>query len=295
MEFPEDPHHQAASLYLSETGMSYGNGEETHNLFSHLLSPIIPSPPLFFSSVTSPFIGDFSYFPPSEGTFRASTPSNQIASSPLTADGVTKTATAFRDGPKHPFGHRTSQYRGVTRHRWTGRFEAHLWDSSIRKEGQARKGRQGGYASEEKAARAYDLASLKYWGSSACINFPLESYAEELEEMKNMTRPEYVAHLRSSGFSRGASMYRGVTRHHQHGRWQARIGRVAGNKDLYLGTFGTEEDAAEAYDVAAIRFRGLSAVTNFNISRYDVEKITNSRSPIVPTWQGKRGSNRGLR
>ena len=26
-------------------------------------------------------------------------------------------------------------------------------------------------------------------------------------------------------------------RHHQHGRWQARIGRVSGNKDLYLGTF----------------------------------------------------------
>ncbi|MQL80356.1 hypothetical protein Taro_012800, partial [Colocasia esculenta] len=25
--------------------------------------------------------------------------------------------------------------------------------------------------------------------------------------------------------------------HHQHGRWQARIGRVAENKDLYLGTF----------------------------------------------------------
>jgi hypothetical protein len=32
-------------------------------------------------------------------------------------------------------------------------------------------------------------------------------------------------------------VYRGVTRHHQHGRWQARIGRVAGNKDLYLGTY----------------------------------------------------------
>ena len=31
----------------------------------------------------------------------------------------------------------------------------------------------------------------------------------------------------------------GSKRHHQHGRWQARIGRVAGNKDLYLGTFGT--------------------------------------------------------
>ena len=32
-------------------------------------------------------------------------------------------------------------------------------------------------------------------------------------------------------------MYRGVTRHHQQGRWEARIGRVRGNKYLYLGTF----------------------------------------------------------
>ncbi|XP_019057003.1 PREDICTED: AP2-like ethylene-responsive transcription factor AIL6, partial [Tarenaya hassleriana] len=41
------------------------------------------------------------------------------------------------------FGQRTSIYRGVTRHRWTGRYEAHLWDNSCRREGQARKGRQG--------------------------------------------------------------------------------------------------------------------------------------------------------
>ncbi|CAD6207851.1 unnamed protein product [Miscanthus lutarioriparius] len=187
------------------------------------------------------------------------------------------------------FGQRTSKYRGVTRHRWTGRYEAHLWDNSCRKEGQSRKGRQGGYDMEEKAARAYDLAALKYWGKSTHVNFPIEDYRKELEEMENMTRQEYVAHLRrkSSGFSRGASIYRGVTRHHQHGRWQARIGRVSGNKDLYLGTFSTQEEAAEAYDVAAIKFRGLNAVTNFDITRYDVEKIIESNT-LLPGEQVRR-------
>ncbi|KAJ4828156.1 AP2-like ethylene-responsive transcription factor ail5 [Turnera subulata] len=180
------------------------------------------------------------------------------------------------------FGQRTSIYRGVTRHRWTGRYEAHLWDNSCRREGQSRKGRQGGYDKEEKAARAYDLAALKYWGPTTTTNFPVSNYEKELEEMKHMTRQEFVASLRrkSSGFSRGASIYRGVTRHHQHGRWQARIGRVAGNKDLYLGTFSTQEEAAEAYDIAAIKFRGLNAVTNFDMSRYDVKSIANSNLPI---------------
>ncbi|CAL5200109.1 unnamed protein product [Lathyrus oleraceus] len=191
------------------------------------------------------------------------------------------------------FGQRTSIYRGVTRHRWTGRYEAHLWDNTCRREGQSRKGRQvylGGYDKEEKAARAYDLAALKYWGTSTTTNFPMSNYEKEVEEMKNMTRQEFVASIRrkSSGFSRGASMYRGVTRHHQHGRWQARIGRVAGNKDLYLGTFSTEEEAAEAYDIAAIKFRGLSAVTNFDMNRYDVKAILESNTLPIGGGAAKR-------
>ncbi|KAL4577900.1 hypothetical protein LXL04_014015 [Taraxacum kok-saghyz] len=140
----------------------------------------------------------------------------------------------------------------------------------------------GGYDKEDKAARAYDLAALKYWGPTATTNFPVAKYAQELEDMKNATKQEFIASLRrkSSGFSRGASIYRGVTRHHQQGRWQARIGRVAGNKDLYLGTFATEEEAAEAYDIAAIKFRGMNAVTNFEMSRYDVEAISSSSLPV---------------
>ncbi|KAG0482426.1 hypothetical protein HPP92_010510 [Vanilla planifolia] len=205
----------------------------------------------------------------------------------------TEQLTSASDGRKavDTFGQRTSIYRGVTRratsvgHRWTGRYEAHLWDNSCRREGQSRKGRQvylGGYDKEEKAAKAYDLAAIKYWGPTTTTNFPVSDYEKEMEEMKNMTRQGFVASLRrkSSGFSRGASIYRGVTRHHQHGRWQARIGRVAGNKDLYLGTFSTQEEAAEAYDIAAIKFRGINAVTNFDMSRYDVKSIANSELPI---------------
>lgn len=37
--------------------------------------------------------------------------------------------------------------------------------------------------------------------------------------------------------ARGQSQYRGVTRHRHTGKWDARIGRVQGNKYLYLGTY----------------------------------------------------------
>lgn len=168
---------------------------------------------------------------------------------------------------------RSSIYRGVTRHRWTGRYEAHLWDKSSWNSIQNKKGKQvylGAYDSEEAAAHTYDLAALKYWGPDTILNFPAETYTKELEEMQRCTKEEYLASLRrqSSGFSRGVSKYRGVARHHHNGRWEARIGRVFGNKYLYLGTYNTQEEAAAAYDMAAIEYRGANAVTNFDISNY---------------------------
>ncbi|KAK4353931.1 hypothetical protein RND71_026125 [Anisodus tanguticus] len=138
-----------------------------------------------------------------------------------------------------------------------------------------------GIDGQEDMKRIYGITAVKERAKQE-KGVKASNYAKEIEEMKHMTKQEFIASLRrkSSGFSRGASMYRGVTRHHQQGRWQARIGRVAGNKDLYLGTFATEEEAAEAYDIAAIKFRGVNAVTNFEMNRYDVEAIMKSSLPI---------------
>ena len=176
---------------------------------------------------------------------------------------------------------RSSRFRGVTKHRRSGRWEAHIWIKEM--------GRQvylGGYEKEEHAAEAYDVAAIKSKGDKVKTNFDISKYADLRTVMDSITMDELVMIVRrqSQGFSRGTSVFRGVT-HHPSGRWEARIGipgeyvshkrhdarSFPGSKHIYLGLYNDEFEAAKWYDRALVRLRGPTAATNFLLSNYQEE------------------------
>ncbi|KAL9669690.1 hypothetical protein QQ045_007238 [Rhodiola kirilowii] len=49
---------------------------------------------------------------------------------------------------------------------------------------------------------------------------------------------------------------------------------------LEITSDDTEEEAAEAYDIASLKFRGPASINNFDISRYDLHQIANNPIPF---------------
>ncbi|GMH33863.1 hypothetical protein BSKO_01697 [Bryopsis sp. KO-2023] len=73
-----------------------------------------------------------------------------------------------------------------------------------------------------------------------------------------------------------SSRYRGVCWNKKNKRWQAAIN--SSGKYLYLGSYVLEEDAARAFDKAAIRIRGRKARINFKFDEYLPELKLHSQS-----------------
>ncbi|PON58115.1 AP2/ERF transcription factor [Parasponia andersonii] len=168
---------------------------------------------------------------------------------------------------------KSSKYRGVQKIKDKEIYVAHVYDNGYSpKEGRTRR-----FDKEENAARAHDLVSLKFWGTSIQTNFPITDYVKAVEAMANMNDQDVVAAVRrsSNSFSRGKSKYRGVVRHANSGKWQARKGP---GRDSFLGTFETEEEAAIAFDIASIKLKGIKAITNFDIKSYNVRAILEGKT-----------------
>eukprot|EP00793_Prasinoderma_coloniale_P002001 PRCOL_00002509-RA len=99
-------------------------------------------------------------------------------------------APAGAHSPRH--ARATSRFRGVTHHVRTGRFEAYCW-------AQGSQVYLGGFAEEEQAALAVDIAMVKFRGlaeAATRTNFDVSGFADELGSLDGVSNDELVLFLR---------------------------------------------------------------------------------------------------
>jgi hypothetical protein len=136
-----------------------------------------------------------------------------------------------------------SGYLGVSP---TRRGANKSWAATICVEGKYE--RLGSWVSAEEAAEAYDRAVLMYRGEKAIRNFP-----------KRLSSPSDAAQLRAEAHQ----AYKARTSSRHHGVVRTIRGWASVVRSHFLGTWPSEETAAEACDRATLFFGGPTGNLNF--------------------------------
>lgn len=156
-------------------------------------------------------------------------------------------------GCKQGRGQHASEWRGVTWHENSCKWQAHLQDPTSGEPVSL-----GVYQSERDAAKAFDRASLAILGSSVPTNFPAESYldadiVEEGRRLKNFWEPRPSEHYNGVYQTRGSS------------RWKAEISLYGVTQ--FLDYFQSEDEAARAFD-DALRSTGAERASQLRLLNF---------------------------
>ncbi|KAH9298935.1 hypothetical protein KI387_030617, partial [Taxus chinensis] len=140
----------------------------------------------------------------------------------------------------------------------------------------------GGFDTAYMAARAYDKVAIRFRGAGADINFNLSDYVDDLKQMGNLTKEEFVHILRQqcTAFSRASSKYRGVTLH-KSGRWESRMVQIHGKKaSAQTSKKRNAMEAVNIFDKYSLCRNELHATKNESVEQ-NLDLSLGLSSPIV--------------
>jgi hypothetical protein len=115
-------------------------------------------------------------------------------------------------------------------------------------------------------AKAYDCAAVQARGPDAKHNLPGETISELPVEQKQ----------------RGNSRYTGVSWDKRSCSWLVNLWEPQTKRTLCIGRYASEEDAARAYDCAAVQSRGPGAKRNFPPASTDANHVSEGDGAIPP-------------